>query len=596
MNARFKNVLLSIALLASTQCALATCPPPGFHFVYVGNKTLHPTTCQYETPQQAIEAAICPGFNIVLTNEVAYTGQAISVANKSVSLVGSTSACGVQPLLADADGGGAPPVRVTLDATGNGNLPAIAVTGSANLSLANLRITGGTNANSYGGGIDFEANGTLALTNVSVDGNSASFGGGIGVLPASGHAEITLGPYTTIINNQGSQRGGGIALEGDSHLLMTAAHTSIASNMATYLFQGTGYGGGLSLVGPARADIGSPGDGYDAAFHDNTAAYGAAISALRSSDRAVVTLFTTDPAHPVRIENNASAYQGGALYQIGSAVCLFDALIKGNSTQRINGNLGSGTVAYSEGGSLSINADSSGFCNHERLIALGATHCEPLESCNLALLNRGGPLFEISGGSLTLDRFSIREGNDASAAFESYGNVFLHNCVIAENHFVTMATIASTLTLDSCTVTQNTIDSNFLFNRMSVYSGSIPVILSNSIVSENPVYQLHDTHTNEVLVQASYALLSDTSTVSSGIGYFSDDPHFVSLAGDYRLRENSPAIDRAPATAQDSGDLDLQPRSVDIAGVIDQPGPRDLGAYEYQVDGVGDRIFLGTFE
>jgi hypothetical protein len=58
------------------------------------------------------------------------------------------------------------------------------------------------------------------------------------------------------------------------------------------------------------------------------------------------------------------------------------------------------------------------------------------------------------------------------------------------------------------------------------------------------------------------------------------DPGFVS-AGDYRLREDSPAVDFSDSgTAQP--DLAGHPRGVDLPGVFDFYGPADLGAYERQ--------------
>ena len=59
---------------------------------------------------------------------------------------------------------------------------------------------------------------------------------------------------------------------------------------------------------------------------------------------------------------------------------------------------------------------------------------------------------------------------------------------------------------------------------------------------------------------------------------------------------DSPAIDFAPAVVFGTVDFDRQPRTVDLVDVANHFGPLDLGPFEYQVGGVGDRIFLGEFD
>jgi hypothetical protein len=58
------------------------------------------------------------------------------------------------------------------------------------------------------------------------------------------------------------------------------------------------------------------------------------------------------------------------------------------------------------------------------------------------------------------------------------------------------------------------------------------------------------------------------------------DPGFLS-AGDYRLRENSPAVDFSDSVFG-LRDLAGNPRGVDLPGVFDLFGPADVGAFERQ--------------
>ncbi|HTI96091.1 MAG TPA: hypothetical protein VL425_06225, partial [Rudaea sp.] len=77
-------LVTSIALFTVAGHARAVCLPVE-HDVYVGNDA----QCNTADIQTAIESAVCPGTNIVLTSELTYSGQAITV-DKAVNIVGST--------------------------------------------------------------------------------------------------------------------------------------------------------------------------------------------------------------------------------------------------------------------------------------------------------------------------------------------------------------------------------------------------------------------------------------------------------------------------------------------------------------------------
>ena len=78
-------------------------------------------------------------------------------------------------------------------------------------------------------------------------------------------------------------------------------------------------------------------------------------------------------------------------------------------------------------------------------------------------------------------------------------------------------------------------------------------------------------------------------------------PLFVDAPnGNYRQRLASPGIDFAQGFTADDFDLDGLPRDVDMTGVPDLFGPRDLGAYERQAQpfdcGAADSVFCDGYD
>ena len=96
--------------------------------------------------------------------------------------------------------------------------------------------------------------GALELSNTVVNNNHAGYGGGIDMSPSGGHADLRLDAGTLIIENTALESGGGIRIEGDTRLYVLAPQTHIKLNHAL-----NGYGGGIEVLTPAHADIGSPG-------------------------------------------------------------------------------------------------------------------------------------------------------------------------------------------------------------------------------------------------------------------------------------------------------------------------------------------------
>ena len=330
---------LSMMLIACAPAANANClpgvPPPTF---YVGSDN----QCAYSKIQDAITAvsttATCAPI-IYVTNEHNPWNEALTITNRTFTLIGTTAACSTSGTHRPEEAAAATSPQATISAAGR-NAPVITINGTSRVTIQNLEITGGsmTGQSSEGGGIFFNGNGSLTLNATTVDGNQAAYGGGIDVSPVGGSATLTLQPYSLIINNQAATSGGGIRIEGDTQLIAVSDETLVYDNTAA-----TGYGGGIEILGPAYANIGSPGYGLQGVVSGNTAAYGGGIAALGGSDGnedVFLQLFTTVADRPVSVEDNIATNAGGGIYlrpkenfmsESLASMCLFDFRVDGNT-------------------------------------------------------------------------------------------------------------------------------------------------------------------------------------------------------------------------------------------------------------------------
>ena len=171
----------------------------------------------------------------------------------------------------------------------------------------------------------------------------------------------------------------------------------------------------------------------------------------------------------------------------------------------------------------------------------------------------------------------------------SGAGVTFSDCIVAQNVVAEslVALQGAPADFDGCTFTGDTIGGSVVLTHDS------GLTLTRSIVAENKAVYDPDV----AGFAAQYALFNAPKLPTDATVVYAS-PGFVDAAGgDYHLAAGSQAIDFAPnGAASPSGDLDRQPREVDLESVVNLFGPRDLGPYEYQVGGVSDRIFLGTFD
>jgi predicted outer membrane repeat protein len=568
--------------------------------------------CPYSTIQDAVDAAAAnPGTDYVwIAMNAIYTGQQVTITDQDVIVEGGFTDCD------DID---VDTAVTTVSGAGNAGGAVFTVRGTSNVYFGNLSITGASrDGDASGGGIDFDGVGSLILQQTAVTNNSAGYGAGMNVKGDGGHVDVTLAHDTLFLTNTAGTSGGGIRVEGDARLFALQPNTLIGFNHAP-----NGYGGGIEVLGPAQADIGSPGYNTGAVIQFNDAQYGGGIAALAPDENqnVLVRLFTMDAANPVQIANNSASATGGGIYlkpimttTLGhgsSTLCASEFRIDDNVAQE-------GSAIYADedsfvgqywGSDVLLNRAviAGDTCSEPEPIGnLGAVSCADGISCNTFDANvtadasanptDGAAVLMQTNGYFEGTRFRatrnagahvLRELGDGSGAIATMSDCLLAGNVLTQEVLTVTDGSLAALTVTSCTIADNQIGAPYV-----MLVGDFTE-LSNSIVAQ-PDRATIDAPGDAPAV--SYVLSNDTSTLGSGPGVIEGTPTFVDAANaDYHLVDVSAGVDFAPAA--DDLDLDGHPRTVDLNCVANGAGALDLGAYETQVCGPRvDEIFDAGFE
>lgn len=611
---RSTTALLALGLFAfGIGPVAALCPPPGvINYRYVGD-TATDAQCTDNDIQSAIDHATCDSTVIVLTGEHTYTAQHLDINNRNLMLTATTLGCGPPGI---CDGGCPPPPTsplITISGAGHSGDSVLYIHGTSNVTLRYIEIKGGNNLDganlTYGGGIHFDGKGSLTLDTSTIDNNIAMYGGGIDFTGSGGFAGLALLGHTIIASNSAGTSGGGIRIDGDAYLSVVQDNTLIWNNHAP-----AGYGGGIDIVGPAHADIGSPGLGALGVLFANDAQYGGAVaitSGQHNGHSADVQLFTTDPARPVRVHGNFASGSGGAFYlkpYIGSSgnafatLCAFDSRIEDNGAPE-------GSAIYADrdsflgglgtaGGWVEFNLNGcSGLPSFARKCAAGVP-CNTV-SGNEAIDDNGQPtegatIRLVENALLMANRLALRGNTGGYAIRAETAQVYDHtlgNCLLAENDVShQLLSTSGTMTIDSCTLVNNTI-----LSTDTIHAGG-PLTLANSIIDQpgNLALAYSGGASN---LHVNYVLSSEVTTLPAVEGVALGEPTYVDAAhGDYHLQPNSLGVDYAPPISGDDRDLDNFPRDQDLSpGNL--WGMRDLGAYERQrACSHGDTIYCDGFD
>jgi hypothetical protein len=625
---RFPRLALGVALFMCAQAAIAiTCPPQYYRFV--GCKTpvgicTYDAMCTDDGIQQAIDQSAidnpsCP-TTIVITDERSYANQALTIDNRQSLIlkgVGPNVPCGINAC--DPSTGCTQPV-ITI----SGGLPdksVLTITGNSTVTLQYLEITGGNlSASHRGGGIFFGdagsgGYGTLTLDTVTVDHNTAGYGGGISFSPSGDGTSSTLSNLTLLANtlilaNTAVNDGGGIRIEGDgAEGSLFALQPQILIGYNTAL---NGYGGGIVVALGGYVDIGSPGyNGSPVLQYNKAQAGGGAIAAF---DESHVRVFTTDAQNPVQVSNNSTAGLGGAVYLKGlhfddpslgyqPRACFFD--------YKVNDNIAvDGAAIYADidpdNGYSVVDLNPPDSCGRGPISDEGAVACAV--PCNQMYRNiaendanqpTGGAVVGVSSSYFRVNKLDLR-GSGAGELIEQAlaSTVTLNSCLLADNHTQRELIGASYLTIDNCTMANNTIDDGYVLYVPVDGSGNGLLKIANTIIDQPDNLPL-DYQPSLSNLNASYLLLRDIASfpkISTTI--LAAEPTFVDAAnGDYHLQATSWGIDFAPAeSGVATTDLDGNPRNVDLPPVPNLYGAHDLGAYERQYVCVADTVFCNGFD
>ena len=482
-----------------------------------------------------------------------------------------------------------------------------------------------------GGGINFHGSGELHLTNTDVAGNHADYGAGIFADGANPGLSVFLHHDTLIEDNTARHAGGGIRIQGHTRLFALEPNTQIYGNEA-YPPDDDGTGGGLQVIGPARADLGSM------SISHNTARKGAGIAVnVHDYDVAAVRMFRTDPLLPTSIDHNSASNVGGGIYDtahnihytlqddlnLSGVVCGAGFAI--NSNTALNGAAvfaDGDTTIYGTpviGGFIdfrvgSVNGGNSDLCSaFEPATVLGGVACAAGASCNQINANRtedgngtptaGSTVWISAGGALKANVIEMR-GNRGGHLFQGFristqnGPHVFTNALMAENT-VTDDLIrtdeSSYLQLFNCTITNNAITGAHVITAADSFTMRRSIVWqpSNAILSPSGLGLIYENIASEIAT-----LGNDPSVVAV------TDPLFAApQVGDYTLSQASPAVDFATADGVSAVDIVGNPRNIDLP-LPNLLGPIDLGAFELQTFTlpppptcvVGDTIFCNGFQ
>ena len=554
--------------------------------------------CQYATIQAAINAA-APDDSIHVEPSHTYF-EHLLIVDKSLQI--SACACGESVCTTKSHA----VVDGTTAIKNLNPLLRIQTTGSNSITVGLSNVDFSTARSAVdGGGIAWSAQGQLTLSDVLVTGNHALNGGGIYFNGLGTGAQLTFGDNVAISSNLATGNGGGIRIEGSSSFSMTGSNNRVFQNTADSDGNDDGDGGGISIVSPATATIGTAVPG-NAAIYGNTAYngggvafVGGAVDSGATTDSAV-TIQASDPRYPVRIESNTATHWGGGAYLrpkvFDSPSTTMNRVAFNAYGYRIDAN-----TAF-DGSAIYADTDSSpGLGAWGGKVWLDRLNCPPDVECDTIAGNLAGP-YAIGGTPASVvvintnaqlnARYVRMHDNAGENLLHSFGSKAVVEFSLLYGNHVADALIAGDsggqhLQVHQCTIAGNTIEG------AQVTSGNVE-LLYNSLIDQpgtaafgaGPAPVAYD------------VVASDTDGLPVDSTIQQQPPLFVDAANDdFRLLVQghddgtitaSPGVDYAPAGI---AQIDLAGRlyDQDVPGVGTAGDVRDLGAFEMQP--ISDRIF-----
>jgi hypothetical protein len=588
------NIFIAVSIFCMPQHAFA------FKLYTVGAGSI----CSFQNIQDAINAASdSDGNSILVAQDVLFKDQHLVITNRNVNLLGGLAHCDSDSYSGQSTIIGTPGHSV------------VEIEGTSHVYMSGLELTGAVmDTDHSGGGIYFGGNGSLEMTNTWVHNNQAGYGGGIDMSP-SGPSTLTMQAGTTVSGNTALVSGGGVRIEGQTVFNVSSgfgeATVYIAENGA--LGQGNiGYGGGVEVLGPAVANIGS------ASVDVNTAPYGGGIAVLGTSNGpAHLNLYTSDLATPISVHDNVASGTGGGIFLKPNSdngfnfaqLCAQDFVLSGNTAAN-------GTALYLDedgGQAIAMAFLNSPACNPppNAVACAAGTECNQINDNHGSAGGEGSTLLIQSGGLIYANRFAARLNSGADVVHfvsdvdnDSGGDyVQFHNCLLANNTVSgslilgigTRIGAGTQILVDTCTLAGNSYTNIFLPVGPTVIDADTNFLeITNSIIYDSVSLPLLFQGPATDLTMR-YDIVSNLFEVPTGsVGIGTTAPTFVDApSGNFHLARSSAGIDFAPALG--GLDLDGNPRSVDLTDIPNNFGFMDLGAYENQQT-QADKIFHNGFE
>lgn len=455
---------------------------------------------------------------------------------------------------------------------GTPDAPVLTLRGHTHAHIENFELHGG-GGSGLGASIDYQANGNLRLERIVATGARTSLGavGFRGVVEAS----LSLGDDVRIVENGTS----GLYVTGHSTIESIGNRTSISDNRFD----------GIRMINIDDADV-TLGDSEIS----GNGGFGIAwVNPATPLDNAAFARFQSrSPDMPLLISRNS----GGAVLLLASAqqrtLCMRNVRIEDHVAEGAGVDF-RGSVIRVDGAGAQY-TDVNPYCSFRPDTDFAC----PAGACGALHGNRSsGPLVSVTNGARLVLRHGVITGNrapvliaaDAGTASPETG-IQLINPLVAGN-VVDDALIAN-LGGGHLQITGATIADNAgAFTRSFSAIDSGPLQVYDSIVDQEQDLLHAEGSTVDCcgfyLVLARNATgASPTDTILIGVPRYRPST--------YELAENSPGVDFTIPLG--GTDLNGHARDVDLPGVPNVHGSRDLGAFESQDAGSIDRVFVDGFD
>ncbi|MGN6518469.1 MAG: hypothetical protein ACTHK2_03490 [Dokdonella sp.] len=450
--------------------------------------------------------------------------------------------------------------------------------GEGEVSLAHVDISGGIAGDKNdGAGVEYTGSGLLTLEDVSLFGNGSPFTSSraaLAITAASGAVTLRFKDRVSVSDNFVD----GIRLFGDVHFESLGRDVEVSRNQ----------GFGLLVNSPASFDLGGNGK----MFAGNTTWGIVVVSGITAEDSLRRSrLFSTDANDPLRIHANGL----GAILMLGNSARRNNHVLLTKNvsvTGHVGANVSGRGIVDVDGASVQLAMDTTTDFPNEADIACDAFACRLFGDNHR---DDGGALvFVHNEGYVGIDRAALTGNTAGSVALANVGaptnrsTLSLSNSLIVGNT-LGIQVIGAYNGADVHALGLTIADNLGAFQQILVANAAFMLDVWDSIVDQDqPLLAVDDaaatTHLVRVLARNSIGA-SDRDDVIEG------RPIYV--AGGYRQAPDSPGVDRAPPIGgRDAAD---GARDVDTREIPDGEGPRDLGAYELQIDSL-DEVFEDGFE